>query len=51
MFTCYNKNQMEDQIILVDKPAGISSFGVVAKIRGKLKAELGHKIKSVTPEH
>ena len=45
MFTCYNKNQMEDQIILVDKPAGISSFGVVAKIRGKLKAELGHKIK------
>ena len=36
---------MEDQIILVDKPAGISSFGVVAKIRGKLKAELRHKIK------
>ena len=36
---------MEDQIILVDKPAGISSFGIVAKIRGKLKAELGHKVK------
>ena len=36
---------MEDQIILIDKPAGISSFGVVAKIRGKLKAEFGHKIK------
>lgn len=36
---------MENQIILVDKPAGISSFGVVAKIRGKLKAELGHKVK------
>ncbi|MBR3132058.1 tRNA pseudouridine(55) synthase TruB [Candidatus Saccharibacteria bacterium] len=36
---------MEDQIILIDKPAGISSFGVVAKVRGKLKAELGHKIK------
>ena len=36
---------MEDQIILVDKPAGISSFGVVAKIRGRLKAEFGHKIK------
>ena len=35
----------EDRIILVDKPAGISSFGVVAKIRGKLKAEFGHKIK------
>lgn len=36
---------MEDQIILIDKPADISSFGVVAKIRGKLKAEFGHKIK------
>ena len=36
---------MEDQIILVDKPADISSFGVVAKIRGQLKAELGHKVK------
>lgn len=36
---------MEDQIILIDKPAGISSFGVVAKIRSQLKAEFGHKIK------
>ena len=36
---------MEDQIILIDKPAGISSFGVVAKIRGGLKAEFGHKVK------
>ncbi len=36
---------MEDKIILIDKPAGISSFGVVAKIRGKLKAEFGHKVK------
>ena len=36
---------MEDQIILIDKPAGISSFGVVAKIRGKLKAEFGYKVK------
>ncbi len=35
----------EDQIILVDKPAGISSFGVVAKVRAKLRDELGHKIK------
>ena len=35
----------ENQIILVDKPAGISSFGVVAKVRGHLKAELGHKVK------
>ena len=36
---------MEDQIILVDKPAGISSFGVVAKIRRELKDEFGHKVK------
>ena len=36
---------MEDQIILIDKPAGISSFGVVAKVRGQLKAEFGHKVK------
>ncbi|MBR0488557.1 tRNA pseudouridine(55) synthase TruB [Candidatus Saccharibacteria bacterium] len=35
----------EDQIILVDKPAGISSFGVVAKVRGHLRAKFGHKIK------
>ena len=36
---------MEDRIILVDKPAGISSFGVVAKVRGALRAEFGHRIK------
>lgn len=36
---------MEDQIILVDKPAGISSFGVVAKVRGFLRAKFGHKVK------
>ena len=36
---------MEDRIILIDKPAGISSFGVVAKVRRKLKAEFGKKIK------
>ncbi len=35
----------EDKIILIDKPAGISSFGVVAKVRGKLKVEFGHKVK------
>ena len=35
----------ENQIILVDKPAGISSFGVVAKVRGKLKEKFGHKVK------
>ena len=36
---------MEDQIILIDKPAGISSFGVVAKVRARLRDELGHKVK------
>ena len=36
---------MEDRVILIDKPAGISSFGVVAKVRGYLKAEFGHKVK------
>ena len=35
----------ENQIILVDKPAGISSFGVVAKVRGYLKTQFGHKVK------
>ncbi len=35
----------ENQIILIDKPAGISSFGVVAKVRARLRDEFGHKIK------
>lgn len=35
----------EDRIILVDKPAGISSFGVVAKVRKKLRDEFGKKVK------
>lgn len=35
----------ENQIILIDKPAGISSFGMVAKVRGCLKAKLGKKVK------
>ena len=36
---------MEDQIILVDKPAGISSFGAVAKVRARLRDKFGHKVK------
>lgn len=36
---------MEDQIILIDKPAGISSFGVVARVRRRLTTEFGHKVK------
>lgn len=35
----------ENQIILIDKPAGISSFGVVAKVRTHLRQQFGHKIK------
>jgi len=35
----------EDRIILIDKPADISSFGVVAKIRARLKNEFGKKVK------
>ena len=36
---------MEDRVILVDKPAGMSSFGVVARVRRKLRDEFGHKVK------
>ncbi len=35
----------ENQIILVDKPAGISSFGAVAKVRRQLTEKFGHKVK------
>ena len=35
----------ENQIILVDKPAGISSFGAVARVRRELTKKFGHKIK------
>lgn len=34
-----------DQIILADKPAGISSFGVVARVRRRLSEKAGKKIK------
>lgn len=34
-----------DRIILVDKPAGISSFGVVARVRRTLSREAGKKVK------
>ena len=42
-----DESTLEDKIILIDKPAGISSFGVVAKVRGTLKAKFGHKVKVV----
>lgn len=35
----------EDGIILVDKPAGITSFGIVARVRRQLSEEFGHKVK------
>ena len=38
-------NMIEDGIILIDKPAGMSSFGVVARIRRQLSQHYGHKMK------
>jgi tRNA pseudouridine55 synthase len=34
-----------ERIILIDKPADMSSFGVVARVRRKLRDELGKKVK------
>ena len=34
-----------DGYILVDKPKGVSSFGVVAKVRGCIRACIGQKVK------
>ncbi len=36
---------IENGIILIDKPAGMSSFGVVARIRRQLTQHFGHKMK------
>ena len=36
---------LEDMVILVDKPAGMTSFGVVARVRRRLRDEFGHKVK------
>jgi len=36
---------MQDQIILVDKPAGMTSFGVVARVRRVLSKQLDKKVK------
>ena len=35
----------ENRVILIDKPAGMTSFGAVARVRRKLKDEFGHKVK------
>lgn len=36
---------IEDGIILIDKPANMSSFGVVARVRRQLSQHFGHKMK------
>lgn len=36
---------IEDGIILIDKPAGMTSFGVVARVRRQLSQHYGHKMK------
>src|SRR3990167_1786878 len=38
-------NMIEDGIILIDKPAGMSSFGVVARVRRQLSQHYGRKMK------
>ncbi len=35
----------EDGILLIDKPAGMSSFGVVARVRRVMSQTFGHKVK------
>lgn len=35
----------EDSVLLIDKPAGMTSFGVVARVRRKLSLQLGKKAK------
>lgn len=35
----------ENRIILIDKPAGITSFGVVARVRRRLSEQAGKKVK------
>ena len=36
---------MNDGIILIDKPAGMTSFGVVARVRRVLSERAGKKVK------
>lgn len=38
-------NLTSDEFLLVDKPAGMTSFGVVARVRRKLSEQVGHKVK------
>lgn len=36
---------MQDEIILIDKPSGMTSFGVVARVRRVLSRQAGKKVK------
>ena len=36
---------MINDIVLIDKPAGMTSFGVVARLRRILSEQTGHKVK------
>lgn len=38
-------NEMNDSVILIDKPSGMTSFGVVARIRRVLTQQAGKKVK------
>lgn len=38
-------NPRSQDVILIDKPAGLSSFGVVARVRRRLSMEAGKKVK------
>lgn len=35
----------EDSVLLIDKPTGMTSFGVVARVRRHLSQQAGHKVK------
>ena len=41
----YNWEMDSDEILLVDKPGGMSSFGVVARVRRRLSEKAGKKVK------
>ncbi|MDR3125958.1 MAG: tRNA pseudouridine(55) synthase TruB, partial [Candidatus Nomurabacteria bacterium] len=34
-----------DSLVLIDKPVGMTSFGVVARVRRQLSQQVGHKVK------
>lgn len=44
-YRSYNYFVFNSDIILVDKPAGVTSFGVVARVRRLLSEQAGHKVK------